>query len=325
MTGTRNGTRWMPPAGGQEGARGRALSRAGNLAGWIRKPWSRSPGTLGEVMCRGNVVMKGYLKNETATRQAFAGGWFHSGDLGVMDDEGYVALKDRSKDIVISGGENISSIEVENVLTKHPAVCSSRRWPSRTRNGARGLRLVEKRRGHDHVTEENISLRARIWPSSRRTGMWCSWNCPRLRPGKCRRFRFREMGRGLAPLSYSARRTMRKTITESRSLMKRARSQTLRFVFYSKFLFFEGTTQVFVPIRIGKFSSDDFFKLFVLMSQCSICPSGAMLSLHRLGLKIKPPSSSLCTSKEGKNCFTGGDPHVRNGHAEGGTEKIRQD
>ena len=73
-------------------------------------------------MFRGNVVMKGYLKNEAATRQAFAGGWFHSGDLGVMDEDGYVQLKDRSKDIIISGGENISSIEVENVLTKHPAV-----------------------------------------------------------------------------------------------------------------------------------------------------------------------------------------------------------
>ena len=81
-----------------------------------------APGLLGEVMFRGNVVMKGYLKNEAATRQAFAGGWFHSGDLGVMDEDGYVQLKDRSKDIIISGGENISSIEVENVLTKHPAV-----------------------------------------------------------------------------------------------------------------------------------------------------------------------------------------------------------
>ena len=78
--------------------------------------------TLGEVMFRGNIVMKGYLKNETATREAFAGGWFHSGDLGVLHPDGYVQLKDRSKDIIISGGENISSIEVEDVLYKHPAV-----------------------------------------------------------------------------------------------------------------------------------------------------------------------------------------------------------
>jgi fatty-acyl-CoA synthase len=78
--------------------------------------------TLGEVMFRGNVVMKGYLKNPKATDEAFAGGWFHSGDLGVMHPDGYLQLKDRSKDIIISGGENISSIEVEDVLYKHPAI-----------------------------------------------------------------------------------------------------------------------------------------------------------------------------------------------------------
>jgi fatty-acyl-CoA synthase len=80
--------------------------------------------TLGEVMFRGNIVMKGYLKNPAATEEAFAGGWFHSGDLGVMFPDGYVQLKDRSKDIIISGGENISSIEVEDVLYKHPAVAA---------------------------------------------------------------------------------------------------------------------------------------------------------------------------------------------------------
>jgi fatty-acyl-CoA synthase len=80
--------------------------------------------TLGEVMFRGNIVMKGYLKNPTATTEAFAGGWFHSGDLGVLHPDGYIQLKDRSKDIIISGGENISSIEVEDALYKHPAVAS---------------------------------------------------------------------------------------------------------------------------------------------------------------------------------------------------------
>jgi fatty-acyl-CoA synthase len=78
--------------------------------------------TIGEVMFRGNIVMKGYLKNEKATREAFADGWFHTGDLGVLDEHGYVIIKDRSKDIIISGGENISSVEVEDVLYKHPAV-----------------------------------------------------------------------------------------------------------------------------------------------------------------------------------------------------------
>ena len=78
--------------------------------------------TLGEVMFRGNVVMKGYFRNPEATEAAFAGGWFHSGDLGVMHPDGYIELKDRSKDIIISGGENISSIEVEDALYRHPAV-----------------------------------------------------------------------------------------------------------------------------------------------------------------------------------------------------------
>jgi fatty-acyl-CoA synthase len=80
--------------------------------------------TIGEVMFRGNIVMKGYLKNRKASDEAFAGGWFHSGDLGVMHPDGYIQLKDRSKDIIISGGENISSIEVEEALYKHTAVAS---------------------------------------------------------------------------------------------------------------------------------------------------------------------------------------------------------
>ncbi len=78
--------------------------------------------TIGEVMLRSNTLMRGYLKNEAATTEAFAGGWFHTGDLGVMHPDGYVEIKDRSKDIIISGGENISSLEVEEVLYKHPAV-----------------------------------------------------------------------------------------------------------------------------------------------------------------------------------------------------------
>jgi fatty-acyl-CoA synthase len=80
---------------------------------------------MGEIMFRGNLTMKGYLKNEKATREAFAGGWFHTGDLGVMQPDGYVKIKDRSKDIIISGGENISSLEVEDVLYRHPAVMTA--------------------------------------------------------------------------------------------------------------------------------------------------------------------------------------------------------
>jgi fatty-acyl-CoA synthase len=81
--------------------------------------------TMGEIMFKGNIAMKGYLKNEKATKEAFEGGWFHSGDLAVKNPDGYVKIKDRSKDIIISGGENISSIEVEDVLYRHPAVIAA--------------------------------------------------------------------------------------------------------------------------------------------------------------------------------------------------------
>jgi fatty-acyl-CoA synthase len=81
--------------------------------------------TMGEIMFKGNIAMKGYLKNPKATQEAFAGGWFHSGDLAVQYPDGYIKIKDRSKDIIISGGENISSIEVEDVLYRHPAVLAA--------------------------------------------------------------------------------------------------------------------------------------------------------------------------------------------------------
>ena len=81
--------------------------------------------TMGEIMFRGNIVMKGYLKNPAATREAFAGGWFHTGDLAVQYPDGYIKIKDRSKDIIISGGENISSIEVEDILYRHPDVLAA--------------------------------------------------------------------------------------------------------------------------------------------------------------------------------------------------------
>ncbi len=86
------------------------------------EPVAQDGETMGEVFMRGNNVMKGYLKNATATEQAFAGGWFHSGDLAVWHPDGYIQIKDRSKDIIISGGENISSIEIEDVLYRHPKV-----------------------------------------------------------------------------------------------------------------------------------------------------------------------------------------------------------
>ena len=81
--------------------------------------------TMGEIVFRGNITMKGYLKDPDATKKAFADGWFHSGDLAVLKPDGYVKIKDRAKDVIISGGENISSIEVEDVLCRHPAVATA--------------------------------------------------------------------------------------------------------------------------------------------------------------------------------------------------------
>ena len=109
----------------RQGVRYHALEELDVLDPETLEPVPRDGETLGEVMFRGNVVMKGYLKNRAATDEAFKGGWFHSGDLGVVYPDGYIQLKDRSKDIIISGGENISSIEVEEVLHKHPQIVAA--------------------------------------------------------------------------------------------------------------------------------------------------------------------------------------------------------
>ena len=114
--------------------------------------------TIGEVVFRGNIVMKGYLKNPQATAEAFANGWFHTGDLGVRDPDGYVKLKDRAKDIIISGGENISSIELEDVIYRHPAVqaCAVVAKPHE-RWGETPLAVVELRSGHEASADELIA------------------------------------------------------------------------------------------------------------------------------------------------------------------------
>jgi fatty-acyl-CoA synthase len=154
--------------------------------------------TLGEVMFRGNIVMKGYLNNPHATDEAFAGGWFHSGDLGVLHPDGYIQLKDRSKDIIISGGENISSIEVEEVLYKHPAVQAAAvvakadaKW------GETPCAFVEIRPGAQVTAEEIVA--------------WCReklarYKCPRhvvfvelpkTSTGKIQKFKLRELAKAV--------------------------------------------------------------------------------------------------------------------------------
>ena len=154
--------------------------------------------TLGEVMFRGNIVMKGYLKNPKATEEAFAGGWFHSGDLGVLHPDGYIQLKDRSKDIIISGGENISSIEVEDVIYKHPAVAHvavvakpDEKW------GETPCAFVELRPGAAATAEEIIA-----WCRERLAHYKCPryvvfQEIPKTSTGKIQKFLLREQAKNV--------------------------------------------------------------------------------------------------------------------------------
>lgn len=106
----------------RQGVRYQVLENLDVLDPDTMQPVPRDGSTVGEIMFGGNIVMKGYFKNPEETQRAFAGGWFHSGDLGVVDEDGYLRITDRLKDVIISGGENISSIEIENILYAHPAV-----------------------------------------------------------------------------------------------------------------------------------------------------------------------------------------------------------
>ncbi len=149
--------------------------------------------TMGEVMFRGNITMKGYLKNPTATAEAFAGGWFHTGDLGVLHPDGYVKIKDRSKDIIISGGENISSIEVEDVLYRHPAVLAAAvvakpdpRW------GETPCAFIELRAGVTVTAEEIIRHCKGHMASFKAPRAVVFGELPRTSTGKVRKFELRE-------------------------------------------------------------------------------------------------------------------------------------
>jgi fatty-acyl-CoA synthase len=150
--------------------------------------------TMGEVMLRGNTVMRGYLKNPKATDDCFVGGWFHSGDLGVMHPNGYIQLKDRSKDIIISGGENISSIEVEGVLYRHPSVLAAavvakadEKW------GETPCAFVELKEGAETPPEEEIISFCRdnlAHFKAPRTVVFCE--LPKTSTGKIQKFKLRE-------------------------------------------------------------------------------------------------------------------------------------
>jgi fatty-acyl-CoA synthase len=143
----------------RQGVRYQALEGLDVMDPDAMTPVPRDGETIGEIMMRGNVVMKGYLKNPKATQEAFAGGWFHTGDLAVMHPDGYLQIRDRAKDVIISGGENISSIEVEDVLYKHPAVAivavvarPDEKW------GETPCAFVELRPGATATAEELIAF-----------------------------------------------------------------------------------------------------------------------------------------------------------------------
>jgi fatty-acyl-CoA synthase len=154
-------------------------------------PWDGQ--TMGEIMFRGNLVMKGYLKNEKATEESFAGGWYHTGDLAVMQPDGYVKIKDRSKDVIISGGENISSIEVEDALYKHPAVMAAAvvaapdpKW------GEVPAAFIELREGSE-ATEEDIRQHCREHLAGFKTPKIITFcELPKTSTGKIQKFVLRE-------------------------------------------------------------------------------------------------------------------------------------
>ena len=154
--------------------------------------------TMGEVMFRGNIVMKGYLKNPKASAEAFRGGWFHSGDLGVLHADGYIQLKDRSKDIIISGGENISSIEVEDVLYKHPAVQAAavvakpdEKW------GETPCAFVELKPGKAATPEDIIEWCRQGMARYKVPKHVVFAELPKTSTGKIQKFKLRDMAKGV--------------------------------------------------------------------------------------------------------------------------------
>jgi fatty-acyl-CoA synthase len=157
--------------------------------------------TMGEIMFRGNIVMKGYLKNAKATAEAFAGGWFHTGDLAVLEADRYVKIKDRSKDIIISGGENISSLEVEDALYRHPAVlaCAVVARPD-PKWGETPLAFVELR-GDASTTAAELVAHCRQLLAAYKVPREIRFEAiPKTSTGKIQKFQLRERARSAAAI-----------------------------------------------------------------------------------------------------------------------------
>ncbi len=157
--------------------------------------------TMGEIMFRGNITMKGYLKNRPATEAAFRGGWFHTGDLAVMESDNYVKIKDRSKDIIISGGENISSLEVEDALHRHPAVfaCAVVAKPDK-KWGETPLAFVELRPGAEASAEELIEHCRRLLAHYKVPHEVRFETIPKTATGKIQKFLLRELAKSASAI-----------------------------------------------------------------------------------------------------------------------------
>jgi fatty-acyl-CoA synthase len=157
--------------------------------------------TMGEIMFRGNIVMKGYLKNPKATAEAFAGGWFHTGDLAVLESDRYVKIKDRSKDVIISGGENISSIEVEDALYRHPAVlaCAVVAKPD-PKWGEVPLAFVERKPGADVGADELIEHCRGLLARYKLPKEIRFEEIPKTSTGKIQKFQLRERARSTSAI-----------------------------------------------------------------------------------------------------------------------------
>ena len=164
------------------------------------KPVAHDGATMGEIFMRGNTVMSGYLKNPKATREAFEGGWFHTGDLGVWHPNGYIQIKDRSKDIIISGGENISTIEVESVLYRHPAVLEAgvvarpdERW------GETPCAFITLKEGATATEQEIIDFCRQHLAHFKAPRTVVFGPLPKTSTGKLQKFKLRDQAKAISP------------------------------------------------------------------------------------------------------------------------------
>ena len=250
----------------RQGVRYAPLEELAVLDPKTMKPVPADGKTIGEVMFRGNIVMRGYLKNPKATRDALKGGWFHSGDLGVMYPDGYIQLKDRSKDIIISGGENISSIEVEDAIARHPAVLfvavvarPDAKW------GEHPCAFVELRPGAKVSEEEIIDFAAARLAKFKMPRTVVFSRTAQDLDGQDPEIRAARNGEGFVSIPAAAR--YRRGPAGDAVGSVNGASQPLELVLDSEFLLFQGGDPDLIPVGIGHLALDDVLDFLVLVGQ----------------------------------------------------------